>query len=57
VPVDVRGVTLFEIRDGEIVAGRLYMEDVELEASGIEEAVQSRSGRQPRSVTGSKDVH
>ena len=50
VPVDVRGVTLFEIRDGEIVAGRLYMEDVELEATGIEEAVQSRSGRQPRSV-------
>ena len=51
VPVDVRGVTLFEIRNGEIVAGRLYMEDVELEATGIEEAVQSRSGRQPRSVT------
>jgi limonene-1,2-epoxide hydrolase len=50
VPVDVRGVTLFEIRNGEIVAGRLYMEDVELEATGIEEAVQSRSGRQPRSV-------
>jgi limonene-1,2-epoxide hydrolase len=51
VPVDVRGVTLFEIRDGEIVAGRLYMEDVELAATGIDEAVQSRSGRQPRSVT------
>jgi limonene-1,2-epoxide hydrolase len=49
-PVDVRGVTLFEIRDGSIVAGRLFMEDVELEATGIEEFVQSRSGRQPRSV-------
>jgi ketosteroid isomerase-like protein len=49
-PLDVRGVTLFEIRDGEIVAGRLYLEDVELEATGIDEAVQSRSGRQPRSV-------
>jgi limonene-1,2-epoxide hydrolase len=49
-PVDVRGVTLFEIRDGEIVAGRLYMEDVELEATGIDEAVQARSGRQPRPV-------
>ena len=49
-PVDVRGVTLFEIRDGEIVAGRLYMEDVELEVTGIDEAVQSRSGRRPRPV-------
>lgn len=49
-PLDVRGVTLFEIRDGEIVAGRLYLEDVELEAIGINEAVQSLSGRQPRSV-------
>ena len=49
-PVDVRGVTLFEIRDGEIVAGRLYMEDVEREAIGIDEAVQSISGQQPRSV-------
>jgi ketosteroid isomerase-like protein len=47
VAVDVRGVTLFEIRDGEIVAGRLYMEDVELEATGIDEAVQTRSGRRP----------
>jgi len=50
VEVDVRGVTLFEIRDGEIVAGRLYMEDVELEATGIDEAVQTRSGRRPRPV-------
>jgi ketosteroid isomerase-like protein len=49
-PVDVRGVALFEIRDGEIVAGRLYMEDVELEATGIDEAVQSRAGRRPRPV-------
>jgi limonene-1,2-epoxide hydrolase len=50
VPVDVRGVTLFEIRDGTIVAGRLYMEDVELEGAGIDEAVQSRAGRAPGSV-------
>jgi limonene-1,2-epoxide hydrolase len=49
-PLDVRGVTLFEIRDREIVAGRLYLEDVEIEATGIDEAVQSLSGRQPRSV-------
>jgi limonene-1,2-epoxide hydrolase len=50
VPVDVRGVTLFEISDGAIVAGRLYMEDVEVETSGIDEAVQARSGRRPRPV-------
>jgi ketosteroid isomerase-like protein len=50
-PLDVRGVTLFETRDGQIVAGRLYMEDVEREAIGIADAVQSISGQQPRSVT------
>lgn len=47
-PLDVRGVTLFEIRDGQIVAGRLYMEDVDREDVGIEQAVQTRSGRRPR---------
>jgi ketosteroid isomerase-like protein len=50
-PLHMSGVTLFEIRDGVIVAGRLYMEDVELEAIGIADAVQSISGQQPRSVT------
>ena len=50
VPVDVRGVTLFEIQDGAIVAGRLYMEDVEAEPTGIDEAVHSLSGRRPQSV-------
>jgi limonene-1,2-epoxide hydrolase len=49
-PLHMRGVTLFEIRDGQIVAGRLYMEDVELEAIGITDAVQSISGQQPRPV-------
>ncbi len=49
-PLDVRGVTLFEARDGQIVAGRLYMEDVELEPASIEEAVESISGLRPRSV-------
>jgi len=44
----VRGVTLFEIADGQIVAGRLYMEDVEQEFTGIEQAVQDLSGRRPR---------
>lgn len=49
-PMDVRGVTLFEARDGQIIAGRLYMEDVELEPASIEEAVESISGLKPRSV-------
>lgn len=43
----VRGVTLFEIKNGQITAGRLYLEDVEPAAEGIEEAVQSLSGRRP----------
>lgn len=46
----VRGVTLFEIKDGQITAGRLYMEDVEPGAESIEEAVQSLSGRRPDRV-------
>ena len=44
----MRGVTLFEIADGQIVAGRLYMEDVERGVTGIEQAVEALSGRRPR---------
>lgn len=47
-PVDVRGVTLFQIRGGQIVAGWLYMEDVDDGTVGIEQAVESISGGQPR---------
>lgn len=43
----VRGVTLFEIRDGQIAAGRLYLEDVERAIGSIEEAVQRLSGHRP----------
>lgn len=46
----VRGVTLFEIRDGQITAGRLYLEDVEPEAESIDEAVQSLAGQRPDRV-------
>ena len=45
---EVRGVTLFEITDGQIVAGRLYLEDVERDVAGIEQAVEGLSGRRPR---------
>jgi hypothetical protein len=48
---EMRGVTLFETAGGQIVAGRLYLEDVERDAIGIEQAVQvlSGAGRGPRS--------
>jgi ketosteroid isomerase-like protein len=45
-PFDVRGVSLFETRDGVIVAGTLYMEEAEADTP-IEEAVQNLSGRRP----------
>jgi limonene-1,2-epoxide hydrolase len=44
----MRGVTLFEITDDQIVAGRLYLEEVEQDAAGIEQAVQALSGHRPR---------
>jgi ketosteroid isomerase-like protein len=45
---EMRGVTLFEVADGQIVAGRLYLEDVERDVAGIEQAVEDLSGRRPR---------
>lgn len=38
-PLEMRGVTLLEIRDGRIVSGRLYMEEVEKAGADIDEAV------------------
>jgi limonene-1,2-epoxide hydrolase len=45
---EMRGVTLFEVADDQIVAGRLYMEDVERDVTGIKQAVEALSGRRPR---------
>ena len=45
---EVRGVTLFEIIDGQIVSGRLYLEDVERQAVGIDETVEALPGRRPQ---------
>jgi hypothetical protein len=39
VPLDMRGVTLFEIKNGQIVSGRLYMEEVEEAGADIGETV------------------
>ena len=45
---EMRGVTLFEVSDDRVVAGRLYMEGVERDVTGIEQAVEALSGRRPR---------
>ena len=42
------GVTLFEITDDQIAAGRMYLEEVERKVVGIEQAVEALSGRRPR---------
>ncbi len=47
-PFEARGVALFQIADGKIAAGRIYIEDVERETGGIDEAVHTRSGHRPR---------
>ena len=38
------------LADGQIAAGRLYMEDVERDVTGIEQTVEDLSGRRPRSA-------
>jgi ketosteroid isomerase-like protein len=40
-PLDMRGVTLFRIEAGRIVAGRLYMEEAEEAGRDIDETVRS----------------
>jgi ketosteroid isomerase-like protein len=44
---EMRGVTLFQIADEQIIAGRLYMEELEQHAVGIEQTVHALSGRRP----------
>jgi ketosteroid isomerase-like protein len=48
---EMRGVTLFEVADGQVAAGRLYLEDVERDVVSIEQAVEDLSGRRPRPAT------
>jgi ketosteroid isomerase-like protein len=47
-PFESRGVTLFEIRDGQVVAGRLYMEDVDREVVNLDDVVEARTGLRPQ---------
>ncbi len=46
-PFEVRGTTLFEVAHDHIVAGRLYLEEVEHHETGIAEVVESLSGVRP----------
>jgi ketosteroid isomerase-like protein len=46
-PFELRGVTLFEVVDGLITAGRLYTEQVQREGAGIDAAVEASSGVRP----------
>jgi ketosteroid isomerase-like protein len=48
--LDMRGVALFDIRDGQIMAGRLYMEHVEQGGSGIAQSVIEESGLPPQTT-------
>ena len=45
---EMRGVTLFGVTDGQVVAGGLCLEDVERDVAGIEQAVEGLSGHRPR---------
>jgi ketosteroid isomerase-like protein len=46
-PFAMSGVTIFRIDGGQIVAGQLYLEEVEQEAVGIEQTVHDLSGERP----------
>ena len=54
-PFDMRGVTIFQMEDGLITGGTLYMEELEREAVGIAETVQTMTGRLPEQSTGAAD--
>lgn len=47
--LDVCGVIIQGIRDDRIMWARLYLEDVEQEGPGIDDAIGAMTGRQPRS--------
>lgn len=44
-PLHLRGVTLFRVEGGQIVSGRLYMEEVEEAGEDIDRTVDRLSGR------------
>lgn len=46
-PFEWRGVTIFGIKDDQIISGRLYMEPVQHEGGGIDAAVQDMTHAAP----------
>lgn len=54
-PFDMRGVTIFEMEDGLVAGGTLYMEELERQDVGISEAVQTLTGRRPEQSPGAAD--
>jgi ketosteroid isomerase-like protein len=48
-PLDMRGVSLFGVRDDHIIWGRLYMEETEATGAGIDATMQDLTGRAPHS--------
>lgn len=54
-PFETRGVTLFQVEDDFIVAGRLYMEEVETAHIGIDQVVEEVSGERSQKVSGGDD--
>jgi ketosteroid isomerase-like protein len=47
-PFMMAGVTLFQVADGQIVSGRLYLEDVDTDIVSIDQAVADLSGHRPQ---------
>ncbi len=43
--LNIAGVTIFGVREGRIAWGRLYMEPVEEDGEGIDEAMRNMTGR------------
>jgi ketosteroid isomerase-like protein len=46
-PFHMHGITVFEVQEDQIAAGRLFMEEVESTAVGIEDTVEHLSGHRP----------
>jgi hypothetical protein len=43
-PLDMRGVTLFGVRDGRLVWGRLYMEETDAAGADIDATMERLTG-------------
>ncbi len=46
-PIEMRGVTQFEVHDGHITHGRHFVDQVELNGADINDAVEGMTGHRP----------